>query len=200
MIPCPMAILLSLQPVESKIFHQQIIYLKFSLLKFNWSLSNWSWPNSSLPTKQNQKETYPDWLSRQISGIRASDPQPPSLNCLGLVVHSLDPPESQIQIQNFPIQNPKSKLFDRGLDFDFGPLCSTLTQILDFGFWIWVLDSGFWVLDFGFWILDFRLWILDLGFWILQFGVLCSSSFCADFGFWNLDFELWILVHVLDLT
>ena len=73
--------------------------LKFSLLKFNWSLSNWSLPNSSLPTKQNQKETYPDWLSRQISGIRASDPQPPSLNCLGLVVHSLDPPESQIQIQ-----------------------------------------------------------------------------------------------------
>ena len=103
------------------------------------------------------------------------------------------PPESQIQIQNFQsnIQNPKSKLFGRGLDFDFGPLCSTLTQILDLGFWIWVLDSGFWILDFGFWILDSRLWISDLGFWILQFGVSCSSSFCADFGFWILNFGFW---------
>ena len=63
-------------------------------------------------------------------GIRASDLQAPSLNCL--VVHPLDPPkiqnpESKIQnleskSQNSPIQNPKSKLFRP----DFG----------DFGFWI----------------------------------------------------------------
>ena len=69
-------------------------------------------------------------------GIRASDLQAPSLNCL--VVHPLDPPkiqnpESKIQnleskIQNSPIQNPKSKLFRP----DFG-------------------DFGFWILDFGFW-------------------------------------------------
>ena len=110
-------------------------------------------------------------------GIRASDLQAPSLNCL--VVHPLDPPkiqnpESKIQnleskIQNSPIQNPKSKLFrpDFG-DFGFGILDRYVAilyvrpptpQILDFGFWI--SDFGFWILDFGFWILDFGFWILN---------------------------------------
>jgi len=107
------------------------------------------------------------------------------------VVHSLDPPESQIQIQNFPIQNPKSKLFDRGLDFDFGPLCSTLTQILDFGFGFWILAFGFWTLGFGFWILDYGFWILGFGFCSLECYVAVLFVQILDFGIWILNFGFW---------
>ena len=151
------------------------------------------------------------WRTR---GIRASDLQAPSLNCL--VVHPLGPPKIQnleSKIQNSPIQNPKSKLFrpDFG-DFgfrilDFGSLCSNslceAPNSPNFGFWRGILDFGFWILDFGFWILDFGFWILeryvaflfvqilDFGFWILDFGFWISDfGFrILDFGFWILDFE-----------
>ena len=106
-----------------------------------------------------QKQGYPDWPSRRTRGIRASDLEAPSLNCL--VVHSSHPrkiqnPNSGIQNQKF--RNPKSKLFwpDFG-DFvfwtlDFGLLCSNSSceapagPVLDFGFGI--LDCGSWILDF----------------------------------------------------
>ena len=141
-------------------------------------------------------------------GIRASDLQPPSLNCL--VVHPLDPPkiqnpESKIQNLESKIQNPKSKIqtFSAGF-WGFWILDRYVAilyvrpptpQILDFGGGFWILDFGFWILDFGFWILDFGFRILDFGFRILDFGALCSISFCAnfDFGFWILDFGFWIL-------
>ena len=139
-------------------------------------------------------------------GIRASDLQAPSLNCL--VVHPLDPPkiqnpESKIQnleskIQNPPIQNPKSKLF-RILDFGFWILDRYVAilyvrpptpQILDFGFRI--LDFGFWISDFGFWISDFGFWISDFGFWILDRYVAFLVVQILDFGFWISDFGFWI--------
>ena len=148
----------------------------------------------------------------RLGGIRASDLQAPSPNCL--VVHPLDLPKipkSKIQnpknhqnpkspkskIQN--PQNPAKKAWILAEDFGFWILGSLgildfgagfwILGILDFGFWgFW----GFWILGFwGLWILDFRDFV-DFGFWI--FGTLCSRSLCAKFGFWNLgilDFGFW---------
>ena len=117
-------------------------------------------------------------------GIRASDLQAPSPNCL--VVHPLDLPKStkiskiqnpqnpkskipQIQNPQNPkskiprIQNPKSKIpkfWILGI-LDFGSLCSKslceAPNAPNFGFWRKILDLG----DFG----DFGVW----GFWILDF-------------------------------
>ena len=121
-------------------------------------------------------------------GIRASDLQAPSPNCLA--VHPLDLPKStkiqnpkspksklqnprnpkspQSQIQNPP--NPKSKIPKIRIlgILDFGSLCSNslceAPNAPNFGFWRGILDFG----DLGFW---------GVGFWIsgiLDFG---------DFGF-----------------
>ena len=151
-------------------------------------------------------------------GIRASDLQAPSPNCL--VVHPLhlpkiqNPQNPQSKIQN--PQNPKSLNPKSKIPQIQNPKSSKskIPQIQNpkspnFGF------CGFWILDFGslcsnflceapnapnlgfwgfwgFWILDFGFW----EFWILDFG---DFGF-GDFGFWIVDFgdfgfwEFWILI------
>ena len=144
-------------------------------------------------------------------GIRASDLQAPSPNCL--VVHPLDLPKipksqnPKSQIPKIPkIQNPKSpkspkipqiqnpKSPKSKIQNPQNPKSPKIPKIQNpkspksqnpnWGF-----------LDFGFW-----------GFWILDFGPLCSKSLCeapnapnlGDFGFWILailgvlDFGFWI--------
>ena len=113
--------------------------------------------------KSQAKERYQNGREGGPGGIRASDPEAPSLNCL--VVHAN--PNSKIQnpgskIQTLSIQNPN-------------------------------FLAGFWGFDFGFWnlvrsaaVLPVRpplARILDFGSGIWDFGTLCSNSFCADFGF-----------------
>ena len=149
---------------------------------------------------------------RRTRGIRASDLQAPSPNCL--VVHPLDLPKStkisKIQNPQDPksqnpksqiprIQNPKSPNFGFWGFWILDRYVANLyvrpptPQILDFGgrfwgFWFWILgisDLGFWILDFG----DFGFWILG----ILDFGTeiqnpkspIQNPNFFGRFwGFW----------------
>ena len=124
---------------------------------------------------------------RSTRGIRASDPEAPSLNCLvvnPLGIPKIRNPQTKIQnpeskIPNSPIQNPKSKFFSPG-------------------FW------GFWILDRYVTAPNFRFsrGILDFGFRMSDFGfrILIASLTCKKIGKQvtpNLDLASWNLAKAV---